>query len=103
MTEEFIVRIIPERIAQLGYRKYHLRYKDYTVKPGSVLSFSAYNELWFIVDDPPGLVVESDYGIYDSTGAYLSDNAHQHKGEIVVTNPDADSKRIKFVQVIIVN
>jgi len=103
MTEELILRIIPERIRQLGYRKYHLRYKDFTILASSVLSIPAYNELWFIVDDPAGLVVESNYGIYDSTGVFLSDNSHQHKGEIVITNPDADSKRIKFIQVIIVN
>jgi hypothetical protein len=50
-----------------------------------------------------GIVIESDYGIYDSTGAYLFDNSHQHKGEISITNSDAENKRIKLIQVIIIN
>ena len=67
------------------------------------MTIPAYNELWFIVDDPQGLEVISDYGIYDSTGEYLFDNSHQHTGEIVITNRTGDNKRIKFIQVIIVN
>lgn len=103
MSEEFILQYIPERVRQLGYRKYHLRYRDVTILPLASQTFRAYNELWLIVDDPPGLVVESDYGIYDSTGDYISDNTHEHKGEINITNPDGENKRIKFIQVIIVN
>ena len=55
------------------------------------------------MDDPQGLVIESDYGIYDSSGAYSSDNSHEHKGEIIITNPDAENKRIKFIQIVIIN
>jgi hypothetical protein len=103
MTEKFILSYAPERVRRLGFRKYYLRYRDLTILPSSSLSFTAYNELWYIVDDPPGLIVESDYGIYDSTGDYLSDNSHEHKGEILISNPDAENKRIKFIQVVIIN
>jgi hypothetical protein len=103
MTEELIQSYAPERIKQLGYRKYYLRYRDLTILPSSSQNLRAYNQLWFIVDDPPGLIIESDYGIYDSTGAYISDNSHEHKGEIVITNPDAENKRIKFIQIVIIN
>ncbi len=103
MTEQFILAYVPERIGQLGYRKYYYRYRDITVQANTALSIPAYNELWFIVDDPPGLMVESEYGIYDSTGQFISDNSHQHKGQITITNPDGEEKKIKFIQVIIVN
>jgi hypothetical protein len=103
MTEELILSYVPERIKQLGYHRYYLRYRDLTILPSSTQNFRAYNQLWFIVDDPPGLVIESDYGIYDSTGAYISDNSHEHKGEIIITNPDAENKRIKFIQIVIIN
>jgi hypothetical protein len=103
MSEEFILSYAPERIRQLGYNKYYLRYRDLTMLPSSVQSLRAYNQLWYIVDDPPGLIVDSDYGIYDSTGAYISDNSHEHKGEILISNPDAENKRIKFIQVVIIN
>jgi hypothetical protein len=103
MSEEFILNHIPERVKQLGFRNYHIRYRDLTIKAGAIQRIPAYTELWFITDDPSGLIVESDYGIYDTTGVYLSDNSHEHKGEIVIENPGGDNKRIKFIQVIIIN
>lgn len=103
MSEEYILRIIPERIKQLGYRNYHIRYRDLTIQPSKTEILAAHTELWFIVDDPQGLVIESDYGIYDSTGAYLFDNSHIHKGDINIINSESESKRVKFIQVIIVN
>jgi len=103
MSEELILQLIPERIRQSGYKNYHLRYRDFTIKASSTLVIPAFNEFWFISGDPQGLLVESGYGIYDSTGAYLSDNTHIHRGEIVITNEDPENKRIKFVQVIIIN
>jgi hypothetical protein len=103
MTEQFILHFVPQRVKQLGYRKYHLRYRDLVIQPNIKVSIPAYNELFFIVDDPPGLVVESDYGLYDSTDNPLPDNVHQHRGEIVIHNPGTDNRRIKLIQLIIVN
>ena len=103
MSEEFILRLVPERIKQLGYHNFHIRYRDFTVKANSKTLIPAFNELWFIANDPPGLIVESVYGVYDSTGEYLLDNSHQHRGEILISNPEQENKRIKFIQVIIVN
>lgn len=103
MTESFILDLIPERVKQMGYRAYKVRYRDLMIKAGSSISISAFNEIWFIVDDPSGLLVESHYGIYDTTGDYLAESIHQHRGDIVITNPNADDKRIKFIQVVVVN
>ncbi len=103
MTESFILEHIPERVKQMGYRSYRIRYRDLMIKTVSTISISAFNELWFIVDDPAGLLVESHYGIYDTTGDYLAESIHQHRGDIVITNPGTEDKRIKFIQVVIVN
>jgi len=103
MTEQFIIDYIPKRIAQLGFSKYHIRYRDVSVQPGSIV-IPAFNELFFIVDDPQNIIVESDYGMYDSfTAPPLESNEHEHRGEIYITNPSAAVSRIKFIQVIIVN
>jgi hypothetical protein len=70
------------------------------------MRIDAANELYFILGDPEGLIVESEYGVYDTTeepSSTLLENAHQHRGEIIITNPDEPNRRIKFVQVIIVN
>ena len=103
MTEEFILGYIPERVKQRCYQKYHVRYKDLTIGGASNQTIISYTDHYFIVDDPEGLVIESDYGIYDSTGDFLFNNVHEHKGEIRISNPNADSKRIKFIQLIIIN
>ena len=102
MTENLIAAIVPEKILQLGYQKYHTRFRDMTIKGNSTLRIAAYNDLYFIVDSPQGIVIESDYGIYDSTGNYIADHAHIHKGEITLTNPSAGNKRIQFIQVVII-
>ena len=103
MSEEFILSRIPGRIRQLGYTNYHIQYKDFFIRAASSTRIEAFNELYFVVGDPRGIVIESDYGIYDSTGLVLCDNEHQHKGEIILSNPGAEDKRVKFVQVIIVS
>ena len=103
MSEEFILSHIPRRIGQLGYTNYHIQYKDFFIRAGSSTRIEAFNELYFVVGDPRGIVLESDYGIYDSTGQVLCDNEHQHKGEITLSNPGVEDRRVKFVQVIIVN
>lgn len=103
MTEQFILQFIPERIKQLGYVNYHLRYRDLVLDGNKSITLAAYNELYFIVDDPSGLVVESDYGLYDSTDDPIEESVHQHRGEITITNPKAMRRRIKFIQLIIVN
>ncbi|MBT1688885.1 hypothetical protein [Dawidia soli] len=103
MSESFILGYVPQRIKQLGFNRYHLRYRDLVIRENERIWLAAYNELFFLVDDPPGIVVESDYGIYDSTDDELPENVHQHRGEIVISNPGQGTRRVKVIQIIIVN
>lgn len=103
MSESFIVEYIPQRLKQLSYVKWHIRHRDIVIECGDTVMIPAYNELFFIIDDPDGVLIESDYGLYDATGAPSKEYIHQHRGEILITNPSAGKKRVKFIQVIIVN
>ena len=103
MTERFILDYIPIRIKQLAYKNYHIRYRDLGILAESKVLIPAFNELWFVVDEPAGISIESDYGLYDSTGEYIFENTHQHRGEITLSNPGNTNRRIRFIQVIIVN
>jgi len=103
MTEVYILHYAPLRIKELGYERHQIRYRDLVLNGESSIIIPAYNELYFIVDDPPGLIVESDYGMYDSTDEPLPDNVHEHRGEIMIRNPGQDKRKIKFIQVIIVS
>lgn len=103
MTEQFIWQYIRERIRQLEYACYQVLYRDLMIEAQSVIHITAYNELYYIVDDPALFIVESDYGLYDSTVNSITENVHQHRGEIVIGNRSIENKRIKFIQVIIIN
>ncbi|MBK7652539.1 MAG: hypothetical protein IPJ20_19875 [Flammeovirgaceae bacterium] len=48
-------------------------------------------------------MVDSDYGMYDSTDDPIPESIHIHRGEIKITNPGDAKRRIKFIQAIIVN
>ncbi len=103
MSEPFILEYIPQRVKQLGFNLYHIRYRDMTILHGYPRMIPAYNELYFIIDNPEKIIVESDYGRYDTWNTAASDNEHQHRGEIIITNRTSDPLRIRFVQVILIN
>ena len=103
MSEQFIIQYIPQRMKQLGYTAYHIRYRDILVEPLAVIVIPAYNELYFLIDEPDKTVIESDYGVYDTWVPLSNDNQHQHRGEIKLTNREFANMRVKFIQVIIVN
>jgi len=103
MTESYILHYAPIRVKELGFQAHRIRYRDLVIEGDGRLIIPAFNELYFIVDDPPGLIVESSYGMYDSTEDPLADNVHEHRGEIIITNPGTGKRKIKFIQVIIVN
>lgn len=103
MSESYIHQIIPQRMKELEYKRFHEHHRDFVLEAESTIKINAYNELYFIVDDPVGLIVESDYGMYDSTDEPLEENVHQHRGEIIIQNPGTGKRRIKFIQAIIVN
>jgi len=103
MTEQFILDFAPLRLKQQGYSRFHLRHRDFIVEAGATITIPAYNEMFFIVDEPPGLVVDSDYGMFDSTDDLIPECIHIHRGEIKITNPGDTKRRIKFIQAIIVS
>lgn len=131
MTEQFIYHYIPGRIQQLEYERYFIDFKDillepsvqgieydafkfppgafYTNSPGvdvsiqkpSILEFTANNALYFVVGDPDGVIIKSDYGIYDSQYGVVN-NQHEHRGKLSIENHDNEPKRIKFVVAVLV-
>lgn len=103
MTEEFILSYIATRMAQLGCLAYHIRFRDFGIGANDSLMLEAYNQLFFLVGSPQDIEIESLYGLYDSTGEAIAENTYQHKGEILITNHSDSLKRVRFIQVIIVN
>ncbi|QLH33384.1 MAG: hypothetical protein HWD62_14080 [Cyclobacteriaceae bacterium] len=81
MTEQFILDFAPLRLKQQGYSRFHLRHRDFIVEAGATITIPAYNEMFFIVDEPPGLVVDSDYGMFDSTDDLIPECIHIHRAK----------------------
>lgn len=100
MSEDLILHLIQDRIKELGYTSYSIRYKDLVVPNNGNLRIDSTSELHYISGDPLGMLIESDYGIYDGTSGTLCDNEHCHKGDIYISNNSGADQRIKFVQVI---
>jgi len=103
MSEQFILAFAPLRLKLQGYRKYFFKHRDFIVKEGETVTIEAFNEMYFIIDEPAGLVVESDYGLFDSTDDPLEESVHIHRGVIRIFNPGNVKRRIKFIQAVIVN
>lgn len=90
---------------QLGYSKWHIRYRDFLVGPGNVRTLITYNELFYVIDSPP-VAVYSDYGVYAPLNDHSlngGENKYEHRGEIALYNDSLQYQRIKLIQVIIVN
>jgi hypothetical protein len=121
MTEQFIYNYIPGRIKQLEYNNYYLQFKDLVLDPAIrevffdfdlgqsndtnapfVKEIISNNTLYFIIDVPDGVIVESDYGQYN-TEANDIDQTYEHRGTILIRNYDNDFKRIKFIVCVLVN
>jgi hypothetical protein len=103
MSEEFVMCYLPDRIKRLGYRDYLKRFREIVLEPFSDYYFPAYNELWFIIGAPTGVRVESLYGIYHQEEEYFNENSYEHRGEISIRNTGNGQKKLKVIQVIIIN
>jgi hypothetical protein len=103
MREEFILAYIPERVKQLGFTSYHIRYRDFFIASRGSQSIDAWNELYFLVGEPLDILIDSDYGQYNSTISAQAENTYQHKGNISISNTADSGRRVKFIQVILVN
>jgi hypothetical protein len=105
MTEQFILQYIPIRMRQLGYNKWHIRYRDILMGPNGIRTLSTYNELFYVIDAPT-IAVYSDYGTYAPLTDHslnMDENKYEHRGEITLFNDNLIYQRIKLIQVIIVN
>lgn len=107
MTEQFILDFIPHRMKQLGYSKWHIRYREFVISGGNTpVVIPAYNDLYFLIEAGDDVTIESDYGIYNHNMAVMGtvpELTHQHRGEILMYNQASSAQRVKMIQVILVN
>ena len=100
MSEEFAIRYAPRRVRERGFR-YRLVFQDLNLKKRQHVELAAYNEIWFLIEAGSGVRISSDYGEYDHSNPNLTENAHEHADWIIIINKAEQTRKVKFVQVIL--
>lgn len=102
MTEEFAIRYLPQRVEERGFQKHRMIFQDLNLEPNQQIELAAYNEIWFLIDAEDGIAISSDLGEYDYSNSALSENIHEHADAITVKNTADVSRKVKFIQTILI-
>ena len=102
MTLEYVVFHIPRRMQDLGYgeKEYYTKFKHFLLKPGEQVEIAAFNQLFFMVDDPPDIRVSSELGVFDLAADNINELTYEHQGQINITSQAAEIRHVRFIQVI---
>lgn len=101
MTEELAIRYLPQRVQERGFQKHRMVYQDLNLEAGQQIELAAYNEIWFLIGADDGITISSDLGEYDYSKSNLSENIHEHADAIVIRNMANEKRKVKFIQVIL--
>ena len=101
MTEEFAIRYTPQRVQERGFQNYRMVFQDLNLEPNQKIQLAAYNEIWFLIGAEEGVSISSDLGEYDYTNPVLSENIYEHADSITVKNKASGLRKVKFIQVIL--
>lgn len=102
MKEEVAIRYIPQRVSERGFSKHRLVYQDLNLKPRDFLKLAAFNEIWFVLDAEEGILIRSDFGVYNYGDRGLTENTHEHGDDIFIENISNEVRKVKFIQVILI-
>ncbi|PTB98003.1 hypothetical protein C9994_00150 [Marivirga lumbricoides] len=103
MTEEFALRYLPQRVEERGFRKHRMIFQDLNLQARQEIILSAYNEIWFLLEAQEGISISSDLGEYDDNNPLLSENMHEHADAIIIRNNSNERRKVKFIQVLLIN
>lgn len=103
MKEEVAIRYIPQRVSERGFSKHRLVYQDLNFSPGQYLKMAAFNEIWFLLDAEEGILIRSDFGVYNYGDRELNENIHEHGDDIFIKNTSNQIRKVRFIQVILID
>ena len=103
MTEELAIRYMPQRVEERGFRNYRMVFQDLNLEPNQQIELAAYNEIWFLLNVEDGVSISSDLGEYDYTNPSLSENIHEHADSIMISNKSSQQRKVRFLQVILID
>ena len=101
MREELAVHYVPQRVQERGFQRYRMVFQDLNLAPRQEMTFAAYNEIWFLLEAESDISIRSDFGEYDYSNSKLSKNMHEHADRIEIQNQSDQTRKVKFIQVIL--
>jgi hypothetical protein len=100
MTVALALEYIPRRMEELGFKKnYYIRFRHFVLQPNEHVDIEAYNQFYMLVDEPDGMNVTSDFGVFDLT-VYTNEQLYEHQGFISIQNYASAVNHVRFIQVI---
>jgi hypothetical protein len=101
MTIDLAIEYIPRRMQDIGVgTNYFLRYRHFVLKPLETIELEADNQFFIQVDEVADVSIQSDFGIYDLADTSISEYQYEHQGQITIYNYSAETKHLRFIQVI---
>ena len=97
MQSDLIRTLIDFRMLERKVKKAYPDYEQLTLKAYETLTIKAPNAIWFLVDSPSQVQIESDTGSY----GFSSHNKHEFEGTFKITNTDSNPTKVSFVVLLI--
>ncbi len=102
MTVDLALEYIPRRMEELGFgNHYTLRFRHLVLQPSENLTLDAHNQFFILVDQPSGLSIESQNGLFDLSNPGTNEMQYEHQGLITVRNMNGRITHVRFIQVIV--
>lgn len=103
MQFEEILKLAEQKMKQLGFTKYTVRNRTFSILPDTLLEQKGYAEYWFLKDNQHGLTVRSDYGLSGNEIPSTNELINHHTGLIEIRNNTNKSMKVEFLQVLPIN
>ena len=100
MTINLALEYIPKRMCELNIHSYHLRFRHLHLRPGEQREITSHTQLFYLVEPPGDIRVESDVGLFDLTETLTGELQYEHRGQLTITNLSAFFNHVRFIQVI---
>jgi hypothetical protein len=101
MTIALALEYIPRRMDELGHGKdYYIRFRHFVLQPSEHMDLEAYNEFYFLIDEPDSVNITSDFALFDLSFDRTNEQQYEHQGFISIQNYANNVNHVRFIQVI---
>ncbi len=101
MNESLAIEYIKMRMQQMGYQNnFYIRVKHLVLEPMEETVIDAYNHFIVLITPNSGVKIESDTGMFDSSGMNTNEWSYEHQGEIKIKNQNATQNNLQYLQAI---